>query len=80
MSADERDAMTRHVAYWRTHLEAGRALIVSPVADPAGGWGVGALRSDSPEEITAIEAADPAVLAGIGHNEPFLLPGAVVAP
>lgn len=35
MSADEQQAMMRHVAYWRGHLEAGRALIFSPVADPA---------------------------------------------
>ena len=79
MSADERDAMRRHVTYWRTHLEAGRALIFSPVADPAGGWGMGVLRSESPEAIADIEAADPAVVAGIGHYEALLLPGAITA-
>ena len=77
MSVDERGAMMRHVAYWRTHLEAGRALIFSPVADPAGDWGMGVLRAESPEEIADIEAADPAVIAGVGRYETLLLPGAI---
>jgi uncharacterized protein len=34
MTDAERDAMGAHVAYWRGHLEAGKALIFSPVADP----------------------------------------------
>lgn len=79
MTAEEQAAMIRHVAYWRTHLEAGRALIFSPVADPAGDWGMGVLRAESTDQIAEIEAGDPAVIAGIGRYEALLLPGAITA-
>ncbi|PJJ72138.1 YCII-related domain-containing protein [Diaminobutyricimonas aerilata] len=69
MTADESAAMERHFAYWAEHLAAGTALILSPVGDPDGVWGMCVVRVADREAVSALEASDPAILAGIGRYE-----------
>ncbi len=78
MSATEREAMMAHVVYWTGHLEAGRVMIFTPVADPAGDWGMGVVNAKSIDHARALGEADPAVLAGVGRYDVLELPGAVV--
>jgi hypothetical protein len=73
----ERGVMIAHVEYWRGHLAAGRALVFSPVADPAGDWGMAVVRAEDESELREIEAADPAVTGGIGRYDLLPLPGAI---
>eukprot|EP01037_Dinobryon_pediforme_P031601 gene31600-36171_t len=40
ISEDERAVMAAHAAYWRARLGAGGAIVLGPVADPAGVWGL----------------------------------------
>jgi uncharacterized protein YciI len=66
MSESEKAAMQAHVAYWTGHLNAGRAIVFGPVADPNGPWGLGVVRVANAEEMDRLQADDPAIKAGIG--------------
>jgi uncharacterized protein YndB with AHSA1/START domain len=61
MTDAERAVMGAHAAYLRAQLAAGAAIAFGPVADPAGGWGLGILRARDESAVRAIEAKDPAV-------------------
>jgi uncharacterized protein YndB with AHSA1/START domain len=63
MTAEEQQLMAQHVAYWRSHLVTGTAVVFGPVADPAGVWGLGVMRAMNAEEIHALQAKDPIILA-----------------
>jgi hypothetical protein len=60
MTDAEREAMGAHVAYWRKHLEAGKLLIFSPVADPERSWGMAVVQGEE-TELSALRTGDPAV-------------------
>jgi len=79
MSDQEQNAMGQHVAYWQGHLAAGRTLIFSPVADPAGDWGLAIVRADSLEDVAALGHADPAVLAGVARFDVLPLPAPIAS-
>lgn len=72
LSPTEQAAMGAHLAYCKSLLEAGKALIFGPVADPAGVWGCGLLTVADDAEARALVAADPAVTAGIGARYELL--------
>ena len=52
--------MLQHVAYWKPYVENGTMILMGPVADPKGGYGVGILAVDSEEELQNLIANDPA--------------------
>ena len=66
MTEVERAAMQAHGGYWREQLAAGIAIAFGPVADPAGGWGLGILAATDDAAVAAFQAADPAIRASIG--------------
>ncbi len=67
--------MGEHVAYWVQLARAGTAIAFGPVADPAGGWGLGILEAPSIEAVHAILAKDPTALSGLGfRHEAYLMP------
>jgi uncharacterized protein len=78
MTEHERAAMGRHIAYWSELLAAGRVMIFSPVADPAGDWGVGIVRATR-EDAMALGDADPAVVAEVARYDVLPLRGAMTA-
>jgi len=79
MKADERQIMGEHVAYWTKQLGEGTAVAFGPVADPQGGWGVGIVEVDDPEQVKALEANDPAIRSGRGFRyEVLVMPQAIV--
>lgn len=61
MTDVERAAMMEHRGYWQARLEAGDAVVFGPVADPAGGWGLGVVRAADEAGVRSFEAQDPAV-------------------
>lgn len=77
MNEREASAMREHVAYWRRLLDAGTALVFGPVADPAGGWGLGVVRAETEADVQALAAADPAVSGGVAGFEIYPMPGAI---
>jgi uncharacterized protein YndB with AHSA1/START domain len=68
MTTDERDMMIAHGAYWRARLAAGEVVVFGPVADPAGGWGLGVVKAADESAVRAFEAADPAISANRGFR------------
>jgi hypothetical protein len=47
-------------------LAAGTAIAFGPVADPAGGWGLGIVQVADDHALRAVLAADPAIQAERG--------------
>ncbi|HVY50804.1 MAG TPA: YciI family protein, partial [Devosia sp.] len=68
MTAEERAIMQAHVGYWTNQAAAGKALLFGPVADPAGGYGIGVIRVANMGEMEALRDADPAMRAGVGFR------------
>jgi hypothetical protein len=60
MTPDEKTIMQKHVAYWRTLLSDGIAIVYGPVLDPKGGYGVGVVSVDSEEHLKQLIVNDPA--------------------
>lgn len=69
MSEAEQQTMARHSSYWKAYLSEGVALIYSPVADPAGPWGLCIARAEDEAGARSLADNDPAVLEGVGHYE-----------
>ena len=50
MTPEERQMMMEHGAYWMEQIKRGKALVIGPVADPKGAFGLGILRVEDPAE------------------------------
>lgn len=74
MTDAEMATMAAHVDFWRGPLSDGRVLIYSPVADPAGTWGMAVVRAESEKELEQLRANDPAYTGGVGDVDWLLLP------
>jgi uncharacterized protein len=72
MSGAERNTMGEHVAYCRSLLQKGKALLFGPVADRDGVWGCGGLAVADDAEARALVDADPAVTSSIGARYELL--------
>jgi uncharacterized protein YciI len=68
MTAEERAIMQAHGRYWQGKLAEGVAIAFGPVADPAGGWGLGILEVRDEAQLAALQAADPAIESGRGFS------------
>jgi uncharacterized protein len=79
MTPDEQDAMTRHAAYWRELLDAGRVVVFGPVADPEGVWGLGVVRAGSQAEVVDLGEKDPAIVAGVATFDVAEIIGGIAA-
>jgi uncharacterized protein YciI len=60
----EKAAMQRHGAYWKAKAEERIAVVVGPVFDPAGAYG-----------MAVAEAADEAAAKALGDNDPVVQAG-----
>jgi uncharacterized protein YciI len=69
MTADERELMKQHGMFLNDLLADGRVVAHGPVDDPAGGWGLSLYQLNDDEDIEALTAQDPMVLAGGARYE-----------
>jgi hypothetical protein len=76
MTAEERAAMTQHVAYWTELAREGISIVFGPVADPGGFYGIGIYRVEDEEHMRRLLADDPA--KDILRYEIMPMAGAVV--
>lgn len=60
MTAEERSVMQKHFAYWRPYVENGTVIVLGPVADLQGGYGIAVVAVENEEELNNLIAADPA--------------------
>jgi uncharacterized protein YciI len=68
MTAKERQVMMDHGAYLRNYVEAGTVIVMGPVLDPAGSWGLAVFEASSEDVVRSITARDPTVLSGLGFR------------
>jgi hypothetical protein len=67
MTEEERTIMQKHVAYWAPYIEDGTVIVLGPVMDPKGGYGIAVVNVDSDEQLKNIITRDPA--NGLNHYE-----------
>ena len=81
MSAEERAVMLAHQDYWLPQVNAGLVLVMGPVLDPKGAYGVMIAHAPSLKMLEDWQAQDPVILAGRGFAfENYSMPSAKVAP
>ena len=67
MTEDEKMIMQKHVAYWATYVKDGTVIVLGPVMDPAGGYGIAVLGVESEDRLLELIKNDPA--NGLNHYE-----------
>jgi hypothetical protein len=60
MTEEELSIMQQHVAYWKPYIENETVIVLGPVADPKGAYGIAVVAVESEEELNELIAADPA--------------------
>jgi uncharacterized protein len=81
MTEAEAAVMAEHSAYWRGHMARGAVVVVGPVADPAGFWGLGVLETESQEVAERLAADDPAITSGtMARYEIHPMPSVIARP
>ena len=68
MTAEEAAVMQEHVAYWRGAADRGEAVIVGPVLDPAGAWGLAIVDVSDAAAASALTEKDPVIRSGRGFK------------
>ncbi|MGZ4036003.1 MAG: YciI family protein, partial [Bacteroidia bacterium] len=51
MSDEERTIMQKHVAYWKPYVDNGTVIVLGPVFDPKGGFGIAVIAVDEEEQL-----------------------------
>jgi uncharacterized protein YciI len=64
MTAEEAGLMQEHVADWQRAADRGTAVIVGPVFDPAGVWGLAIVDVSDATEASDLTEQDPLILSG----------------
>jgi uncharacterized protein YciI len=81
MTPDEAKAMQEHGAYWQQHLARGRVLVVGPVADPEGAFGIAVIVAEEGEDVNPLCKDDPAIKSGLGFRYKLhVMPKHIVSP
>ena len=65
--------MEQHFAYWSRFEQRGIVVVLGPVLDPSGTWGLGVIAGDDPNDINALGAEDPAVKSGMSTFEVYAI-------
>lgn len=79
MTAQEGAAMQSHFGYWAGHMQRGRVLVLGPVPDPKGTYGIAVLTVDDEAQARSLCENDPVLAAGLGFSfELHPMPDAMV--
>jgi uncharacterized protein len=60
MTEEERNVMLQHIEYWKPYVDSGSMLVMGPVLDSRGPYGVGIIAIESEQELKKLIADDPA--------------------
>jgi hypothetical protein len=60
LSDEEREIMQKHVTYWSAYVNDGIAIVLGPVLDPKGVFGVAIVEVENEKQLNEIVAGDPA--------------------
>ena len=67
MTDEEKLVMQHHVNYWKTYVDNGTVLVLGPVFDPKGGFGIAIIGVDNETQLETLVVNDPA--NGLNHYE-----------
>lgn len=65
MTDEEKKVMQEHFAYWEDLLQRGIVVVVGPVFDPKGSWGMAVVQVDDEQSAHSLGTNDPARKAGL---------------
>ena len=68
MTPEEAKVMDEHALYWRQFAASGKVLVVGPVADPEGTFGIAIIVGKEGEDLDPLCKADPAIKSGLGFS------------
>ena len=68
ITTEERAIMSRHVTYWRSCFSDNSLIVMGPVADPNGTYGIAILRLRDETDAGRLARNDPAILADAGFR------------
>jgi len=60
MTEGEQVIMQQHMTYWDPYVENGTLLLLGPVFDPKGGYGISVVEVETETELALLIADDPA--------------------
>jgi hypothetical protein len=60
MTDDERAIMKKHVDYWKPYIEDETVIVLGPVMDSKGGYGIAVVAVESDEHLKQLIDNDPA--------------------
>jgi len=69
MTPQEGKLMQQHADYWKAQFATGAVLIIGPVLDPKGVWGMAVLETTTEQEARTLAMNDPSVKAGLNKVE-----------
>lgn len=79
MTPAEAALMQAPMSYWASLAASGVAVVVGPVADPAGFWGLAIIEAEDDAAGNLILADDPVTAAGSGFRyETYPMPQAIL--
>ena len=61
LSPEERTMMERHAAYWQGLAAEGRVIVLGPVNDGVGPYGLGVIRATDEKDLQSLLDSDPAI-------------------
>ena len=68
MTPVEAKFMQEHADYWRALVAKDLAIVLGPVMDPAGAYGIGVICADADAQARAMAENDPVVRAQLGFR------------
>jgi hypothetical protein len=60
MTVEERLIMKQHVVYWKPYINDGAVIVLGPVADPKGGYGIAVVGVSDSSILDKLVTNDPA--------------------
>ena len=68
MTETEALVMKEHGDYLKEFVDRGTVIVMGPVMDPTGPWGVAVVEAGSEDEVQFLISRDPTVLSGLGFR------------
>ncbi|MBY3616373.1 YciI family protein [Rhizobium bangladeshense] len=80
-TGEEIAAMKRHVDYWHRHALAGSAIVVGPVFEGEGAFGMAVVEVEDQAAAQALADGDPIIASGLGFRFDVLpMPSIILRP
>ena len=80
-TGQEMAAMKRHVEYWHRHALAGSAIVVGPVFEGEGAFGMAIVEVEDQAAAQALADGDPVIASGFGFRFDILpMPSIILRP